>query len=371
MSYVFGLCFGRREVSGGGLLKLVVGSSHPIQYYEELFDKVVNSRDRACVVYFDKELTLSRSNGYDTSGWDSINYEREDRLHLFGLKDIIKFFKNKPQGKAVYYSRGWYSKNLALAVFFSHLFGWVTVCHVDNHPGEFRSFLGRLIAPIKWVFLSSFVDHFIATGTGSRLWLLSNGIRQEHISIIPHCNPYAVWKRKTIGSADRVLNFGYVGQLVPRKNVDLMLEGFRGSQIQKAKLFIAGCDGVSDDNIRYVGFLNRNELQEFYKTIDCLILPSLEDSWGVVINEAIQFDCAVLASMNCGAAMDLVYTGCNGYLFNPLDSSEFRDKLSQISLDLVTMDWQIRRSEVNQLISTRTSMDVVASKINDVLDTCA
>lgn len=353
-------------------MNLVVGSSHPIQYYDDLFDRIIKTRPSSCVAYFERELTLSRSTGYDHPGWDSIDYQRDDRRYLFSILDIVKFFKDKPRdGNSVYYSRGWYSKNLALAVLFANLFGWVTICHIDNHPGESRSFFNRLIAPLKWAFIDYLFDHFIATGTATRMWLVSNGISQKRISIVPHANPYTCWNRRQIGQGDRALNFGYVGQLIPRKNVDLMLRVFKEVNVPNTNLFLAGCKGVSDDNVHYLGFLNRNDLQEFYKKIDCLILPSIEDSWGVVINEAIQFDCAILASANCGAGLDLVYPGCNGYLFNPLDDTEFRVALRQISEDLISVDWQIQRSKINHLISAQTSLEVVASKICGVLESHA
>uniref|UniRef100_UPI001F086A06 glycosyltransferase n=1 Tax=Helicobacter suis TaxID=104628 RepID=UPI001F086A06 len=53
---------------------------------------------------------------------------------------------------------------------------------------------------------------------------------------------------------------------------------------------------------------------------DMLILPSLKEPWGLVVEEALSAGLPVLVSLACGAQV-LVQEGVNGFLFCPKDSA--------------------------------------------------
>jgi len=56
-----------------------------------------------------------------------------------------------------------------------------------------------------------------------------------------------------------------------------------------------------------LGFRNQRELGRFYALTDILLLPSRQgETWGLVVNEALQFGCAVICSDRVGSAADLV-----------------------------------------------------------------
>ncbi|HXV23439.1 MAG TPA: glycosyltransferase family 4 protein [Alphaproteobacteria bacterium] len=69
------------------------------------------------------------------------------------------------------------------------------------------------------------------------------------------------------------------------------------------------------DTIRFAGFRNQTELPAFYAMADLLVLPSRREPWGLVVNEAMNAGCAILASDRVGAALDLVRDGVNGMVF--------------------------------------------------------
>ncbi|MEB3242535.1 MAG: glycosyltransferase family 4 protein [Cyanobacteriota bacterium] len=56
-----------------------------------------------------------------------------------------------------------------------------------------------------------------------------------------------------------------------------------------------------------MGFQNQRELGRFYALADALLLPSRQgETWGLVVNEALQFGCGVICSDRVGCAADLV-----------------------------------------------------------------
>jgi glycosyltransferase involved in cell wall biosynthesis len=67
----------------------------------------------------------------------------------------------------------------------------------------------------------------------------------------------------------------------------------------------------------WFGFQKQEELPMFYGVADALVLPSLYEPWGVVVNEAMASGLPVLISKNAGCRPDLVEEGWNGLLFDP------------------------------------------------------
>ena len=69
------------------------------------------------------------------------------------------------------------------------------------------------------------------------------------------------------------------------------------------------------NNFKFLGFKNQKELVYYYKLSDYLILPSLYETWGLVVNEAMSVGTPCIISNNCGCENDLVISGKNGYIY--------------------------------------------------------
>lgn len=69
------------------------------------------------------------------------------------------------------------------------------------------------------------------------------------------------------------------------------------------------------ETVRFAGFRNQTELPAFYAMAELFVLPSQREPWGLVVNEAMNAGCAILASDRVGAARDLVRDGVNGTVF--------------------------------------------------------
>ncbi|MGZ9034035.1 MAG: glycosyltransferase [Rhodospirillales bacterium] len=70
-------------------------------------------------------------------------------------------------------------------------------------------------------------------------------------------------------------------------------------------------------SVRFFGFATEREVCETLATSLALILPSVSETWGLVINEAIAMGVPVLCSDVCGARDELVRSGVNGFSFAP------------------------------------------------------
>ena len=75
-------------------------------------------------------------------------------------------------------------------------------------------------------------------------------------------------------------------------------------------------------DVVFAGFLNQSEISRAYAAADIFALASgWHETWGLVVNEAMNFGLPVVVSDKVGCAADLVRHGENGYVF-PHDRPE-------------------------------------------------
>ncbi len=89
---------------------------------------------------------------------------------------------------------------------------------------------------------------------------------------------------------------------------------FAGDGALKAQLE-AGIARRGLTDARLLGFQSQAQLAALYDLADVLVLPSERESWGLVINEAMNAGCAIIANDRVGAAADLVRGGDNGFVY--------------------------------------------------------
>ena len=142
--------------------------------------------------------------------------------------------------------------------------------------------------------------------------------------------------------------FLYVGRFSPEKNLIGLIQAYRRYRVEKSgvwSLTMVG-DGPQGEeikrharrmglhNIRFLGYRQIEELPFCYVESTALILPSLSESWGLVVNEAMACGLPVMVSDRCGCAPDLVEDGRNGYTFDPCNVDEIADRMATLaSLD--------------------------------------
>jgi glycosyltransferase involved in cell wall biosynthesis len=135
--------------------------------------------------------------------------------------------------------------------------------------------------------------------------------------------------------ADR--QFVFVGRFVPKKNLSFLLNAYRryvtlagagarelvlvggGEQEQPLRSQIDTL-GLTD-RVEITGFLDSTHVARRLAGGLALLLPSREEQWGLVVNEALAFNLPVIASEAVGARDALVRNLVNGFVLQP-DSIE-------------------------------------------------
>lgn len=134
--------------------------------------------------------------------------------------------------------------------------------------------------------------------------------------------------RKELGIPTDTLVVLSVGKLVDRKRpLDILraLEKLDGGP-RVCAVFVG--DGPlrpqierqatgSRTRVLLAGFRTQRELPKYFTAADVFVLPSQEDPWGAVINEAMCFGLPVVTTEAVGATGDIVRSGVNGFIYSP------------------------------------------------------
>jgi 1,2-diacylglycerol 3-alpha-glucosyltransferase len=89
--------------------------------------------------------------------------------------------------------------------------------------------------------------------------------------------------------------------------------------------------------IHFVGWKSHEELPSSYALASCFILPSISETWGLVVNEAMACGLPVLVSRNCGCVPELCHDGQNGYSFDP----NLTEGMTKLLLNISSNDRQL------------------------------
>lgn len=126
----------------------------------------------------------------------------------------------------------------------------------------------------------------------------------------------------------------YVGRLIQKKNIIFLIDVF--NKLNK-KLTIVGsghlekiAQNIAGNNITFTGFIPNDQMINHYCNNEIFILPSLEEPWGLVVEEALYFSMPVLLSSKIGCQYEMVIKNNSGVIFSPHDESSLINAIKEI-----------------------------------------
>jgi len=157
--------------------------------------------------------------------------------------------------------------------------------------------------------------------------------------------PYGVDLRRfqKVGAPDPTrFDVLFVGQVCFRKGVPDLLEAFARVEHPRKRLRIVGA--MQPEVQRYfrrqalprgvelLGQLPQTKLREVMSLAHVMVLPSVEDGFGLVQAQALACGCPVVGTWNTGAA-DLLTDGVEGYIVPPRDAAAIAERLQLLADD--------------------------------------
>lgn len=199
---------------------------------------------------------------------------------------------------------------------------------VLNLDGEIFLGDGGIKNKLKRFFLSS-ADAYLVAGKNA-----SASVRKisEKKPVCPY--PFsslskAELKENASASLSRNGKILVVGQYFDYKGMDVALEAAKHDPKNqyvfvgmggRTELFISEQNADTVKNVEIIPFLQKDELYKLYKSSTMLVLPSRQECWGLVINEAASFGTPIVSTWGSGSAVEFLKEDYPQYLAKSSDS---------------------------------------------------
>jgi len=220
---------------------------------------------------------------------------------------------------------------------------------------EPRSILGVITRPLR-IFFVERSNAIIVPGKLSKRYVINLGANVEKVFIAPNAidndlfievsQRYLPLKEKLrdqIRLKDKIVILS-VAQLVKRKGIEYLLHAYAKleHEYDNLMLIVIGSGpleyhlknlskSLGVKNARFISSgMKLDELIKFYCLADIFMLPTLEDIWGFVINEAMACGLPVISTYASQAAIEMIRSGKNGYIIKASDSDQLYEALKSL-----------------------------------------
>jgi glycosyltransferase involved in cell wall biosynthesis len=250
---------------------------------------------------------------------------------------------------------GWHSVTLTRAILWARLRGIPVIYRGDTNVQTAPSGWHRLLWHVKAFALLASYSAFLSVGRRSREFLTSHGARCTRVFSSPHAVDNACFAaradahlepaarrtaRARLGASPHDFVVLFAGKLESRKRP---IDAVRavGALGADAMLAVAGTGPLEHEmrseasrlgvRLAMVGFVNQSQLGEVYAAADCLTLPSASDeTWGLVVNEAMATGLPSVVSDHVGCGPDLVVRGETGEIHRTGDVDDLAAALARV-----------------------------------------
>ncbi|MGB6120364.1 MAG: glycosyltransferase family 4 protein, partial [Bacteroidota bacterium] len=219
----------------------------------------------------------------------------------------------------------------------------------------------RLSRPITtWIYRHA--DAVVAFGSHVEVYLVEGGVSPERIFISTQAVDSELFGRRVTENEKQELRAKlaapeekivlYVGRFDPIKGLDDLVRAFTHvSRKIPAKLVLVGegetKEGIQNlvselglhEDVVFESYISNSALPEYYAVADVLVLPSItlrgvKEVWGLVINEAMNQGCPVVATDAVGAVVGgLVQHGKTGIVVQEQNSEVLASALETLLAD--------------------------------------
>jgi glycosyltransferase involved in cell wall biosynthesis len=379
-------------------IKLAFLLTHPIQYHAPLLKRIAAEPDIELQVFYQSDGSIGKhfDKGFGcTMAWDSPLLEGYACRFLpsIGSKNLLTYLR--PLNYGLWHSLKTGKYDAIIIHGYNRPFHWLAILQakilgVKVYIRDEATLLSKKRGPVKralkrmfFGILNFMVDGFLAIGTANAAYYLHNGIPKRRIFMTPYAVDNAFFKRHAGEAAKKKIRLRraldlengrpvvlFVGKLQDCKRIFDLFDAFVKASISikpKPYLLFIG-DGelkarllrrirtLGNDAVRFLGFRNQKELPAFYALCDVFALTSSSETWGLVVNEAMNAGKAIIVSDHVGCGYDLVQNGANGFVFRSgdvgdlagclesvLSNRDLCSKMGALSMEMIAV-WSYRES---------------------------
>lgn len=338
-------------------MKLLFLHTHPIQYFAPLYRYLAAQDIDLEVWYFDDssirgaaDAEFGQAVQWDIPLLEGYKYRffpNEGHLRSDGSRGwngyrnpaLLEALRQHPPARVVVH--GWsywtYAQVLRKAARWGHQLwfrGETNLAMEMARPAWQRGYRKLML---RW--LLQYVERYGYIGTQSRLFYEYLGVPAGKLLSLPYAVDNARFRaaagewpkdkaRRQLGLRQEAFVFLFAGKYIPKKRPLDILQAFAGLQQPQAHLLMMGEGQLRGDmeafisrhqlgeRVRLTGFINQGEVPLYYAAADALVMASdYGETWGLAVNEAMNFGLPIITSDRTGCHADLVKPGVNGYVF--------------------------------------------------------
>jgi glycosyltransferase involved in cell wall biosynthesis len=388
--------------------RLAIVSTHPIQYHSAWFRALAahpgldihvyychqaTPREQARAgfgVEFDWDVPLLE--GYPHSFLRNVAHSPgHGRFGGFDTPEIQEIIRRREYDAILV--NGWHYKSAWQAIWACWRSKVKVMVRGDSHLHTPRS-IGKVA--VKFFTYRGFIPRFdacLAAGKWSREYFLHYGARPERIFFVPHAIDSRRWQidaerleprrgklRKEKDLDENAIVFMFSGKFIPEKRPTNFIGAIERAARRNPRIqgLMAGsgplraeCEDLVRARtipIRFTGFLNQSQITEAYVASDALVLPS-EETWGLVVNEAMACARPCIVSDKVGCGPDLVIPRETGIVFPLKDIDALANSMLELagnSERMISMGFEARSRLRNY--SVETAVDGIIHSLVATLD---
>ena len=316
--------------------KVLYVSNIEVPYRSEFFNQLSKKVD--LTVLYERKKSSNRDKNWTNSV--KSNYKIE---YLKGIKikneysidfKILKHVFSKKYDNVII---GCYnSPSQILAILFMRLFKKKYILNLD---GEYFLDGKNFKQKIKRFLIKGAKDYLIAgekSGENLSKYISKERVHPYYFSSLTNKELEEHAKNTNQNLTNKIL---VVGQYFDYKGLDIALKVAKNMPDKifefvgmgnRSDLFEKTVIEIGASNIKVIPFLPKEKLEYEYITCKMLVLPSRNECWGLVINEAASYGTPIVASSGAGAAVEFLSDEFSEFLVIPNDTDDLEKKINSL-----------------------------------------
>jgi glycosyltransferase involved in cell wall biosynthesis len=347
--------------------KIIYFLSHPIQYFSPLLKALSEQVDIEVYYFSDASIKGEVDKEFgEKVKWDMPllegykyhflkNYVRHKGLNnrffdVFNPGVITTIFKTKAD---IIIVNGWtYSSNW-MAILAAKLLGKKVWLRAEN-PLHQELTKSKKVLVLKKIVLKYFlfrwlVDKCLYIGTQSRAFFEYYGVSQKNLLFTPYAVDNEYFQnasndlkthipaiKRELGLPQHKNMVVFSGKFIKKKRPIDLLQAFSTMDPGLNFLVMVGNGELRNqmediieekkmENVLLTGFVNQSQIPKYYAIADVFVMCSgVGETWGLSVNESMNFCTPVIVSDTCGCSADLVKPGINGFVYHEGDIDQLK-----------------------------------------------
>lgn len=264
---------------------------------------------------------------------------RNHRIYLPTVGFLRRILRSRP---SCLYIDGWESPAYLVALLYGKIVGSTIALGYRSTVESQRHHRGPIALVRRGIL--RLADHVIVSGASSSRGAVASGVDPGRI-VVAHNSVDVSGIARRVGEIRRTrpaaaLQTLYVGQLIARKNVATLIDAWKVDAGVGEELHIVGDGPLASEirekinrdglveRVRMHGRLTGDDLDKRFADASIFCLPSTEEVWGLVVNEALAAGLQVVVSDRAGVAEEVAEM--EGVVVCPPDTASLAGALNAI-----------------------------------------